>query len=81
MNITDDMWEAYRLCHPDHQGLSLEEAAEKMGVNKDRVRILLMALEGVHPDLFTDISSDGRRFEHGVSQYGGWCESEVVKKF
>ncbi len=81
MNITDEQWTAYRLCHPDHEGKSYEKAAKEMGVSVDWVRILLMAVENVHPDLFTDISSDGRWFDHGVSRYGGWCEGDVKKQF
>ena len=81
MNITDEQWTAYRLCHPDHEDMSYEEAAEEMGVGVDRVRILLMAMERVHPDLFVDISGDGRRFDHGVSRYGGWCEGQTKEKF
>ena len=74
-------WEAYRLVHPDHEGLSYEEAAKKMGVTEYVVEWLLDYMKRDHPDLFTDISSDGQRFEHGVSRYGGWCEGDVVKKF
>lgn len=81
MTPTPQQWEAYRLCHPDHEGKSYEEAAKEMGVNTDRVRILMLAMEAVHPDLFTDISSDSRRFDHGVSQYGGWCDERVKEKF
>lgn len=81
MNITDDMWEAYRLTHPDHQGLSVKDTAKEMGVTVEEVSQMLYWLRVREPDLFTDISSDGRRFDHGVSRFGGWCEGDVKERF
>ena len=77
--ITNDMWRAYRLTH--QEGLSHKEAAEKMGVTESVVKRLLFWLKSNHPDLFVDISSDGRRFDHGVSRYGSWCDGEIKEKF
>lgn len=81
MNITNDMWDAYRLTHPDHDNLSLEEAAEKMRVTEIQVMRMLCRIRTTHPDLFIDIISDGREFDYGVSRFDGWCEDGVVKKF
>jgi hypothetical protein len=69
----------YRLTN--QEGLSLEDTAKEMGVCEIQVMLVLRQMRDQHPDLFTDISSDGRRFDHGVSRYGGWCEGDVVKKF
>ncbi len=80
-NITDDMWRVYYLCHKDHCGLSVADAAKKMKMCSSEVQVLLSSLKRQYSTLFTDISSDGQRFEHGVSRYGGWCEGDVVKKF
>lgn len=79
--ITDEQWKVFELCHPDHQGLCYERAAEQMGVNVDRVRRMIGALESQHPDLFTDISSDHKRFDRGVSQWNGRFEKQVKNKF
>ncbi len=77
--ITDLQWNAYELTQ--QEGLSLEGAAKEMRVTVEEVERLLFWLRAREPDLFTDILSDGRRFEHGVSRYGGWCEGEVKEKF
>ena len=77
--ITDLQWEAYRLIQ--QEGLSIEDAAKEMGVDEIQVMWMLCQMRTDHPDLFADISSDGRRFDHGVSRYGGWCEGEVKEKF
>jgi len=76
-------WEAYRLTHPDHEGLSTEEAAEKMRVTEYRVKEMLRHMKLYHPTLFTDISSDGRRpaGRRGVSRFGSWCDGNVKKRF
>lgn len=79
--VTKQQWEAYRLCHSDHEGLSAEEAAEKMGILEYQVKEMLRHMKLHHPDLFTDISGDGRRPDHGVSRYGGWCEGMVKERF
>lgn len=79
--VTKQQWEAYYLCHKDHQGLTYNEAAKKMGVNVDRVRILMMSMESKYPELFVDISSDSRRFDHGVSRFGPRCEGHIERKF
>lgn len=81
MNISDDMWRAYYLCHHDHRGLSYEEAAEKMGITFWEVRGKLRAMCFFHPDLFTDISGDGRRFDHNIKRYGNWCDGMIKERF
>ncbi len=80
-SVTDKMWKVYELTHPDHQGLSVKKAAKEMGVLVCEVQRMLRAMRFFHPDLFIDIISDGRRFDRGVSRFGGWCEGDVVKKF
>jgi hypothetical protein len=77
--ITDLQWEAYRLTN--QEGLSLEDAAKEMGISPQELRYILYSLRAREPDLFTDISSDGRRFDHGVSRYGGWCEDQIEERF
>ena len=77
--ITDLQWRAYELTQ--QEGLSLENAAKEMRMDEIQVMRLLCRMRTDHPVLFTDISSDGRKFNPGVSQFGGWCENDVVKKF
>ena len=77
----DKQMQAYSLVNPDYQGLSIDEIAKEMVTSQAAIVWLLSRLEQDHPDLFTDISSDGRRFDHGVSRYGGWCDSEIKEKF
>ena len=79
--VTDQQWEAYRLCHPDHESLSYEKAAEQMGIPEIEVARILSAMEFNNPDLFTDISSDGCRFDYGMVQYGSWCDNKVKERF
>ncbi len=79
--ITDQQWKAYELTHPDHGGMDLEDAAKEMGLSVEEVTRILWWLKQREPDLFTDISSDGRMFNYGVSRFSGWCEGKVVKKF
>jgi hypothetical protein len=77
--ITDLQWRAYELTQQEK--LSLEDAAKEMEMDVSEVGRMLWSMKLHHPTLFTDISSDGRRFDHGVSRFGGWCEGDVVKKF
>ena len=77
--ITDQQWKAYELTQ--QEGLSLEDAAKEMGFADWFVEQMLHCMKSDHPDLFTDISSDGRRFDHGVSRYGGWCEDQMIERF
>ena len=79
--VTPLQWKAYELTHPDHQGLSLKEAAEEMGVTESVVGLMMCAIEWDHPDLFIDISSHSKRFDRGVSQFGGWCEDQITERF
>lgn len=81
MAPTPLQWEVYRLCV--QEGLSCEETAERMGVLEYQVEELLRHLRVWFPDLFTDISGDGRRPEgrHGVSRFGGWCDGQIRRKF
>lgn len=81
MNITDDMWEAYRLIHPDHEGLDLEDVAKEMGVDEIQVMRMLCRMRTNYPDLFTDISSGGHHFDNGVSRYNGRLDNAVKKLF
>ncbi len=77
--ISDLQWNVYRLTQ--QEGKSIEDTAKEMGVDEIQVMRMLCQMRTTYSDLFTDISSDGRRFDHGVSRFGGWCECEVVKKF
>ena len=77
--IMDLQWEAYRLTQ--QEGKSIENAAKEMGVDEIHVVRMLCRMRTTYPDLFVDISGDGRRFDHGVSRYDGWCEGEVKEKF
>lgn len=78
---TDRDWQAYYLTHSDHQGLSLEDAAKKMRLSPQELKYILYSLHAREPDLFTDISSDGRRFDNGVSRYSRRLDSGVKKLF
>lgn len=78
---TDRDWQAYYLTHPDHRGLSLEEAAEEMGLPPQELKYILYSLRAREPSLFTDISSDGHRPGYGVVQYGGWCDTHIKNRF
>jgi len=72
---------AYYLYNPDYQGLGIIEIAEEMGTSPAAVEWLLSRFKRDNPDLFTDISSDGRQFDYGVVQYGSWCDRfNVIKK-
>lgn len=79
--VTDTMWQAYYLTHPDHQGLSLEDAAVEMKTTAFDVKCVLYSMSALHPDLFTDISSGGCRFDNRVSRLGPWCDDQVRRKF
>lgn len=81
MTPTNQQWTAFYLWHPDHQGLSLEKAAEEMGLQEDHVKLLLRSMRRQYPSLFVDISSDGRRFDHNVVRYGPGVDRYVKEKF
>ena len=81
ITYADKQMQAYYLFNPDYQGLGIEEITKEMSTSPAAVEWLLSRLERDHPDLFIDIISDGRRFDHGVSRFGGWCEGDTVKKF
>ena len=78
--ITAQQWIAYRLWHPDHHGLSYEDTAKEMGLQPERVKRMLKAMEKKEPSLFVDISSDGLPMGRGMSRYGPWADSQVKKK-
>ena len=51
-NITEQQELAYRLVSGDFEGLTTEQAAERMGVTSRRVRQLLESVKAVAPQLF-----------------------------
>lgn len=79
--VTPLQWKVYELTHLDHQGKSLEEAAQEMGVTEAVVQRMLATMKHDYPDLFTDISSDKRRPAHKTVRYGAWCEGDVKERF
>ena len=81
VTYVDKQMQAYCLFNPDYQDLSVNQIAEEMGTSQTAVEWLLARLERDHPDLFTDISSDGRRPAYKTVRYGGWADGEVKQKF
>jgi hypothetical protein len=79
--ITDKQWVAYRLWHPDHQGLSYEETAKEMGLRPDQVERLLKNMMKKEPSLFVDISSDGLPMGRGMSHYRPGVDGLVKSKW
>jgi len=50
--MTEKQKQALRLCHHDFEGLTREEAAEKMGITSRAIGFLLEAAEKAAPQLF-----------------------------
>jgi hypothetical protein len=75
--VSEQQWRVYELCHPDHRGLCIEEAAKVMGVDVYCVGLLLARLWVDHPDLFVDINNSQR----GVLQHQDWMDGFTKKKF
>jgi hypothetical protein len=79
--ISKETWAAYYLTNRDYRGLSYEAAAEEMGITTREVATLLLGLREQHPDLFVDISGDGRRPDHNTKRYSGWCDEQIKQTF
>lgn len=78
--FSNEQWEAYYWCHRDLKKLSYEAAAKKMGVMVDEVEQLMMKMSEQEPSLFTDITSDRRRFDHKVERFSPTRHEGHVKQ-
>jgi len=58
--LSHEQEQVIRLCHHDHQGLSIESAAIKMGVLAKDVRQLLRSAKRIAPQLFPILTPQHR---------------------
>ena len=88
--ITKKQEEVYRLCHQDFEGLTVEEAAEKLGIHPRKVYELLERMEKIAPQLFPILSKenakiwglwhvDGISFA-GIADCVGLTEKAVIRR-
>lgn len=74
--ITKKQEKAYRLCHHDFEGLSAEEAAERLGISVRAINRTLERLEKIAPQLFPILSV--RQAEMWARFYHGGQTCEVI---
>ena len=74
--ITPNEEQAYRLCHHEFDGLTMSEAATRMGLRIHIVRRLLKSMERKAPQLFPILT----KFQHAVyklyAEYG--CTQRAI---
>ena len=58
MTPTKQQWKVYELCHPDHEGMSIADAAKEMGRSPVVVGWMLHSMKTIDPDLFGNINGD-----------------------
>jgi len=68
--ITERQEQALRLCHHDHEGLTLTEAAEHMGITHQAVSKLLAKVKKVAPQLFPILSKQEAKCYHYLTVDG-----------
>jgi len=88
--ITKKQEKAYHLCHQDFEGLSTEEAAERLGISVRAVNRTLERLEKIAPQLFPILKREsaeawGLWYEGGLScleiaERMGTTESAVIQQ-
>lgn len=78
MQITKDEETAYRLCHHNFAGLTIQAAANVMDTSVKEIRLLLKTLENKAPQLFPIL---GRRQAEIWGLYeSGWSETSIAEK-
>jgi len=76
--ITKRQEQALRFCDQDFEGLTQEEAAEKMGVSHQAVSCLLAAVEKVLPDYFPILTKlEARAYHYYMVE--GWEVNDIAE--
>ncbi len=77
--ITEDEERAYRTCHHEFRGLSVPEAALRMGMQPARVRTLLRSLKAKAPQLFPILAYKQYRVYKMYTEEG-MLQHQIAKK-
>ena len=68
--ITEKEQQAYRLCHHDFAGLTVDQAANRMKVSARQVQKLLKSLEKKAPQLFPILSAKDKFIVESITEKG-----------
>jgi len=75
--ITERQEEAFRLCHHDFEGLTMTQAAERMGITHQAVTKLLAKVKKVAPQLFPLMTKFQAQCYHYLC-CDGWPPAEIA---
>ena len=76
--ISKKQEQALRLCHHNHEGLSQDVAAARMGISQQAISKLLAACEKIAPQLFPILTKQEARLYH-CYMVEGWSPEEMVR--
>lgn len=76
--ITEKQEQALKLCHHDFEGLTQEEAAEKMGISHQAISDLLTRIEKVLPQYFPILTKHEAKIYH-YYMTEGWSTEEIAE--
>jgi DNA-directed RNA polymerase specialized sigma24 family protein len=76
--ITEHQEQILRLCHHDFEGLTPEQAAEKLCVSPSAITRVLARIEEIMPDYFPILTKlEAKTYHHYMIE--GWDVSEIAE--
>ena len=76
--ITERQEEAVRLCHHDFEGLTMTEAAKKMGISQPAITHLLAKVKKIAPQLFPMMTKYQAQCYHFFT-CDGWPPASIAE--